>query len=458
MLQQPRLQVLRQNDTVENAILFVHGFSGDEVKTWQDFQPFLLDESSLKQWDVFSLGYPSEKLSPDIRGIWTGDPSIQTIADSLYTQAFFGQLGRYKGLAFIAHSMGGLVVQRSLLDHQDLLQRTSHVFLFGTPSNGLKKAGWGKWFKRQAEDMDADGKFIKKLRNDWAKTWPKTSPPHLRVIAGDQDEFVPVASSLSPFSKEHHFAVPGNHQQIVHPQASDNLSVQIVIKGIRGDAAPAGPWNSARVALQMLDFRTAVNQLESHADELDDAHLVELALALDGLDKRDKALELLVNKGRKGTDAQGVLAGRFKRRWQAEGRQKDYEQAFELYEAAYETATQNQDHPQAFYHGINLCFLLTAKTDNNEQSRVEAIAQEILEHCQQAPQDFWCLGTQGEAQLYLNHPDEALNKFQEAMQISPQPKPWQVRSMYEQVAQVADIMGHYEIKESQLEQIFRQAE
>ena len=300
--------------------------------------------------------------------------------------------------------------------------------------------------------------FIKKLRNDWAIDWPKTAPPYLWVIAGDQDEFVPVHSSLSPFPTEQHWVVSGNHQQIVHPQASDSLSIQIVVKEIGGDAPSASPWNSARVALQMLDFRTAVNLLEPHTDELDNLHLVELALALDGLGERDKALEVLGNRGRNSTDAQGVLAGRLKRRWRVEGRRKDYEQAFKLYETAYETATQNQDHPQAFYHGINLCFLLTAKIDNNEQSRVEAIAQEVLKHCQQAPQDFWCLGTQGEAQLYLNHLDEALNKFQEAMQISPQPKSWQVWSMYEQVSQVADIMGHYNNTKSQLEQIFRQAE
>ena len=53
----------------------------------------------------------------------------------------------------VGHSFGGLIAQRALVDHEDLALKTSHVFLFGTPSAGLEKATGFSFFKRQVRDM-----------------------------------------------------------------------------------------------------------------------------------------------------------------------------------------------------------------------------------------------------------------------------------------------------------------
>ncbi len=86
------------------------------------------------------MGYAT-KLVPDIVGIWKANAPIDRLAGMFYTAAMYDQLGAYKSLVIISHSMGGLVTQRALVDHEDLAVRVSHVFLFGTPSGGLKKAG-----------------------------------------------------------------------------------------------------------------------------------------------------------------------------------------------------------------------------------------------------------------------------------------------------------------------------
>ncbi len=452
MPEQAILRALRKNNTT-NAIVFVHGFGGDPSTTWGNFPDFLGATQALNGWDLYSLGY-SSKLAPDFRGIWSGNPSIDTIANYLYTQAYVGELDKYEALVFIAHSMGGLAVQRALLDRQDLLRRTTHVFLFGTPSNGLQKAGWLKWVKRQVEDMAADGTFISTLRSDWNERWPQSPPPHFWAIAGDTDEFVPASASLGPFLREQQLVVPGNHLEIVKPTHKEDLSVQAVVRGIQGDAAPAGPWNAARVALQLLDFRQAVGTLEEHAAELDDAHLIQLAIALEGLGNPDKALAVLNEAGRRGTDARGVLAGRLKRRWIAAGRALDYDRALELYTSAYKDATTHTDHAQAFYHGINVCFLLSA--GSGEKTGVTEMATKVLEHCSQiAPKDFWCLGTEGEANFYLRKPEEALAAYRNAVQVNPVPSPWQLKSMHDQACHVATILGYNDLL-PKLDQIFRQ--
>lgn len=453
MTEQATLRPLRNRKT-QNVIVFVHGFTGSPVETWTDFSKYLMESPALDGWDVFSLGY-SSRLAPDFRGVWTGNPSIQTISTYLFTHFDVGQLKDYKAIVFVAHSMGGLVVQRALLDRQELLKRTTHVFLFGTPSNGLEKAGWFKWFKRQVEDMVAGGPFIRKLRLDWRTLWPKQPPPKFWAIAGDADEFVPARMSLGPFLKEQRLVVPGNHLEIIRPKNARDLSVQAVVRGIQGEAAPAGPWNTASVALQMLDFREAVEVFEAHADELDDAHLVQLAIALEGLGEPDKALSVLERAGKRGTDAAGVLAGRLKRRWIAGGRASDYERAKQLYLSAYQEAAAQENHPQAFYHGINVCFMLAASLGS--QTEIEQMAKQVLEHCDRAPKDFWCLGTQGEAQLYLGDDAGALVAYREAVSVIPVPEPWQLKSMHSQACQLAAILNQDALL-SELTQIFRQGD
>ena len=44
------------------------------------------------------------------------------------------ELAGYERLVLVAHSLGGLVIQRALLDDQELLQKVKRVFLFATPS------------------------------------------------------------------------------------------------------------------------------------------------------------------------------------------------------------------------------------------------------------------------------------------------------------------------------------
>ena len=119
------------------VIVFLHGFTGSNTETWGEFPSLLLQQPGLDSWDVVSLGY-SSKFAPDLTGTWSADAPIDKLGTLLRTTVNFGLPG-YKTLAILAHSMGGLVLQRALVDDSNFTARVSHMFLFGTPSNGLKK-------------------------------------------------------------------------------------------------------------------------------------------------------------------------------------------------------------------------------------------------------------------------------------------------------------------------------
>ena len=435
MPEKPRLIEHRRRPSPA-AIVLLHGFGGDPLATWGEFPALLATQPLLDSWDVYSIGY-STSLSFDLAGLWSADPELITLGGLLDAAADTPPLDQYKALAFMAHSMGGLMLQRALLSDRRLRQRVSHVLFFGTPSGGLEKASPFNFWKRQVRDMARDSPFISGLRREWAKEIEPSPPFVLASIAGDRDEFVPRASSLDPFPEPHRRVVYGNHLEIVKPEDAGHLGFKVAVKSLSG-SGEAGVFDSARLAVESREFQRAIEMLWPHRAELDDRGLVTLALALESAGRQADAIAILEGTSGTGTDPLGVLAGRLKRRWLAERRRADAERALALYRQALERAEAKGDAVQAFYHAINCAFMELAYGSDAEAAR--ELARRALRHCGAcAANDVWRSATEGEAHLYLGNPTAALEAYGRAAAFSP--KPWQVASIYQQAVRAADLAG-----------------
>lgn len=444
-----RLVPHRMREATRAAIVFVHGFSWYSERTWGDFPGYIASDPSLEEWDLVSIGY-STGLTPDLRGVWASDPDLATLATYLRTRMSLEPLDRYAAIAFVAHSMGGLVVQRAVLDSAELAARTSHVLLFGTPSGGLAKARWGGFLKAQIRDMGAHSAFITDLRSRWDAHFAGDPPFRFFAVAGDRDVFVPPSSSLEPFPPQAQLVVPGNHLEIVQADGPDDLSVRVVARALVGDAAPAGPWNSARVALEERDFERVISVLRPHTADLDDHSVVDLALALDATGRRDEAVRILRARSHLGPDAKGVLAGRLKRSWMATGQRRDGDEALALYRDAYDAAVEAGNDDEAMYHGINVAFLELVFRHAPEMCR--DMAERVLEHCDLARAGYWREATRGEALLYLGEPDAAVESYSEA--VASEPPPRALDSIHAQAHWVAEEVGDHDVSE-RIDVLFR---
>lgn len=449
MPEKPELIEHRKTENNPAAMLFVHGFSGDPTKTWGNFPRLLIGEKRLNSWDVYSLGYHTG-LSLDVVGIWRANPGLTSLSGLLATRAALEPLKQYKSLALIAHSMGGLVVQRAILDDLGLRKRVGYVLLFGTPSAGLRKASWVAFWKPQLKDMADDEEFIKDLRARWTQTIGDKPTFRLCATAGDEDQFVPPESSIQPFAAAWTRVVRGDHLSIVKPSAVTDPSVQIVIETLAGEAPPFGPGDSARVAVEMRDFYKAIETLGGHPESLDEGGLVQLALALESVGRQDDAIKALQKVRPDFTDAMGVLAGRLKRRWLVGRRIEDAEKACELYQRGFELSDKAGRHDQAFYHGINVAFMLLAY--RNDKTAAQDMAKKVLEHCKVASVDKWRRATEGEAHLLLGKIDAAMESYQAAVNSNPSPR--QLDSMFQQAVLVASLLGD-EPAADRIEKIFR---
>ncbi len=441
----PELVTHRSSGRHQAAIIFVHGFGGapggntdgEAQGTFGRLADYLAQRPDISGWDLFSLGYPT-RLSLDIRGIWSGDPDLGRLAAYLSNRLTLQPIDGYQAIALVAHSMGGLVVQRALLDDPRLVSRTQHVLLFGTPSGGLRKAAPFAWLKPQMLGMTPRGDFITALRRDWDDTgWNATvqegNPFSLWIVPGLQDEFVPWSSSSECFPSALRHPILGNHLQIVRPAHPESEPVMTVVAALNGESVQGRIRNSARVAVEAGDFQRVIERWLPHAAELSEPDRIDLALALDSTNRRTEALKLLDNENL-GTDAQGTLAGRYKREWWIDRRQQDGDRAWELYADAYTRAANRLDHDQAYYHAINLAFL--ALTFRRQPSQSRELATDALDHCENATPGMWRWATIGEAYLHHDRSADSIAAYAEALRLNPGPR--EAASMFQQACWIAE--------------------
>lgn len=420
------------------AIVFLHGFCGESDKTWGDFPLYLMSNPGLKGWDIYGLGYPTS-LRIDIPGIWRADPGLEMVSRQFRTVMRQYPLKDYEALAFVAHSMGGLVVQHALLDPV-LAERVNHMFLFGTPSAGLSKALFGRIFKRQARDMSVGSPFLKKLRTEWDRLYANGLPFKLRVVAGNRDEFVPSKSSLDPFPEDVKDVVHGDHLSIVKPTSATSQSVRLVVEGLSGLPNTQGIIDSAMLAVEQGNFRKAIGLLGGQVGSLDDNALVQYALALEGCGRGMEALEVLEARFRSQgtapteamTDAMGTLAGRLKRRWLVQRAAEDLERAKQLYSEALGRAEAAGDADQAMYHAINVAFLeaMSAPAASSVPPSAQDAARKAMEHAVNAKVSHWREATMGEGLIILGDIQAAYLAYARAMAHRPFPR--QIDSMHSQ--------------------------
>jgi pimeloyl-ACP methyl ester carboxylesterase len=451
---------IRTRPGIKSALVFLHGFRGDSDDTWNRFPTLLGTELSLQRWDIFSLGYNTSFL-PGTRGLWAADPEIPILAARFRTEMGIAPLYGYQTLAIAAHSMGGLIAQQALVEDSALSTRVGHLFLFGTPSAGLRKASiiarlLGPFVGVQVHNMGEGDDFIRNLRSRWSQSFGDHPRFHLYAIAGDRDQFVPPASSLKPFAPEYHRVVTGDHLSIVNPRDRDADAVRLVVSALMQTQEPAAPSSPLRLAAETgsmaphglaIAEEALVGSHEFHREE----EVVQAALVLDRDGKRPEAIALLEKYHHLGTDAKGTLAGRIKRRWMQEGNEGDAHWALGLYEQALGIAgaapESSRKHSQMFYHAINIAFMKFVAFDNLKDA--QEMAKTALDHVNVSPPDIWSVSTAAEAYLYLGEHERSLEKYREAVGMNAER--WQLVSAGQQaqcvVAKFADATLQESIKE-----------
>ena len=147
----------------ERLVVFVHGFRGEALGTWQSFPVSGHRSPWWQAADLLFVGYKSQ--SDSIKGVadslrdnlprfYPRPPSDQLVANGVAIREIVA--ADYRELILVGHSLGGVVIRRALLDvaHRWVTrletepgtQRPSmldaKVRLFSPASAGFRPGGW----------------------------------------------------------------------------------------------------------------------------------------------------------------------------------------------------------------------------------------------------------------------------------------------------------------------------
>ncbi len=415
--EQPKT-IFRETETANNLVLFVHGFSGEAGETFGEIPEMLVANSKMDGWDMKSMGY-SQFVTPDIgKDIWAGSKDIERIAEYLVTSVKY-KFDKYDRIAIVAHSLGGLIAQRAILDFkEEFRDKISHVILLGTPSKGIEPAKLEKLWNNKYQEMSSDGVFITKLRAEWNEHYPDNYPFTMKVAGSAEDEYITLDSCFKPFDEKYCVAIEGGHLQMVKPKNEDNDCYQLILNTLTDSEFHSQFTNSEEVNIALGKYDAVKKQLLPRKDDLDRNGLRQLIFALEGLGERDQAMEILENHplASEDTDLMGIIGGRYKREYLKLPSREAGENAFVYYELALEKSTEKKNYEQIYYHAINLAFL--SLVIEEDKSKMEKYAEQALHVAGNCEDGLWKYATVAEASMYLGDLDEARKYYRKAAEMA----------------------------------------
>lgn len=228
---------LEPYDPARIPVLFIHG-AGGSGSDWRDFAGRL----DRKRYQAWIFQYPS-------------GASVESMSHLLYWKLFNLQLRhRFERLHLVAHSMGGLVARKFLVDHGSQFPQVRTFISLSTPWGGEPLADLGvrrspavipSW-----RDMRPDGAFMRSL---FEGSLPAGVEHHLffgykgggiGLARPSNDGTVTLASQLRPDAQGQARVVMGfdeDHGGILHSERAIAQCAAIIARsdgaGIRGHGA-----------------------------------------------------------------------------------------------------------------------------------------------------------------------------------------------------------------------------
>jgi pimeloyl-ACP methyl ester carboxylesterase len=274
--------------TNRRAVVLVHGFGGDWEATWRGangsptFLELISRDPDLADYDVFAFRYRTS--------FFRGD-QVESVASQLH-DAVRVKLAAYQ-VVFLAHSLGGLVCMRYILNR--LAKGDSPpvrgLLLYGTPTTGTllvniahqlgipllgglagfvthlpligSAVSWALTGD-QAGAMAVHSRFLEDLRDQWALRVVNGGYPEedarrrmwlpVRVVTGTTDCVVPVYSAKGTYGEIDWHPIAHDHRGLVKPSGHTDVRYLLAQEFLQ-------KCRQARPAEALTQLRTACDDL-----------------------------------------------------------------------------------------------------------------------------------------------------------------------------------------------------
>lgn len=210
----------------KSLLLFIHGLDGSSTQSWGKFPDLIRADDELRaRFDVALDDYPTRKfgrLFERVGGLDLAAEGLKSRIENIH--------GSYDDIAIIAHSQGGLIALRYILDRLLATEPLpiTRIVTFATPYHGATSVGVGSFLggiSEQAEDLAPESNFLFRLNRDWMLFRDQHSVQIKAVVAGCDG--VVGAASASGLGISYYVASACNHETIVKPTAVNDESFVI---------------------------------------------------------------------------------------------------------------------------------------------------------------------------------------------------------------------------------------
>ena len=220
------------------AVVFVHGLFGDTDGTWtnangQSFFKLLKTAPGIgNQLDVFAFGFTSHAFKG-------GSLDIREAANMLEQSLQYNGVWDYPTVVFVAHSMGGLIVMREMVDSPAHRENVPLMMFYAVPQEGSQITAIAQHVVRNPavkQMLLADqNDFLKLLNDDWGRVPDQDKPTIIcayETAPLDGVKIVPW-SSATRFCHGVPVAIEGtDHSTIVKPDRPTHPSVVVLVNAL----------------------------------------------------------------------------------------------------------------------------------------------------------------------------------------------------------------------------------
>lgn len=231
----------------KNLILFIHGLMGSN-ETWKNevtqntFPELLLKDFEIKNnFDIAYFEYYSSFLNIkekiwSITSVFSKDKStpknisVNEISELLKTRINY-ELNDYQSIVIIAHSMGGIIAKKTILDFAENGNSKIKLFLsLAVPHLGSSIADYGSFVSDNIQIQHL--KPFQEESMSLLEKWHKSSIlPLTKYYAGVYEGVVNVRSAIPPHTnKIDQIKVDENHITIAKPKDENNIVIVSTLK------------------------------------------------------------------------------------------------------------------------------------------------------------------------------------------------------------------------------------
>lgn len=243
---EPLVLHAKPRSSAETLIILVHGLTGHRYEYWGNLPQFLLEDIPGIDLGLYQYRTALRRFG------WF--KSIDIESEGRVLSGHLCRLRRYKSIAIISHSMGGLLIKSAIcsmidgnLDHH--LKKLSCLVLLASPQLGSTRVpALAKLFSRDGRALYPHGPLMQRMdkvfgaRLNLDKTVDPTGKFTIPTwaIVGAEDFWVDALSAGIGIPESQRHFIRGTHGSLKEPKLKSEDSYQLIRESIDATLKPTG--------------------------------------------------------------------------------------------------------------------------------------------------------------------------------------------------------------------------